>query len=128
MTLRERRILLVEDDVTLRETLAEVLVDEGHEVRAAAHGRDALDQLDGWEPDLIVLDIMMPTMDAFRFRERQRALGIAASAKTLVLSATRDLEAAAARLDADAWIGKPFVLAEVVGAVDRLLAESSAGA
>jgi CheY-like chemotaxis protein len=128
MTLRERRILLVEDDVTLRETLAEVLLDEGYEVRAAAHGRDALDQLDGWEPDLIVLDVMMPTMDAYRFRERQRALGIAAGAKTLVLSATRDLEAAAARLHADAWMGKPFVLAEVVGAVDRLLAESAAGA
>ena len=121
MSEREARILLVEDDLTLRETLAEVLVDEGHEVRAAAHGDEALDHLDGWEPDLILLDVMMPTMDAYEFRLRQRQLGIAPGAQTLVISATRDIEAAATRLEANAWIAKPFLLDEVVDTVDRLL-------
>ena len=122
MTERETRILVVEDDPTLRETLAEVLLDEGHEVRAAAHGDEALDHLDGWEPDIILLDLMMPTMDAFEFRRRQRQLGVGKAAHTLVVSAARDIEAAAARLDADAWIAKPFLLDDVVDAVDRLLA------
>lgn len=125
MSDRDARILVVEDDETLRETLAEVLVDEGHEVRAAAHGDEALDHLDGWVPDLIVLDLMMPTMDAYEFRERQRQLGHAPSAHTLVISAARDIEAAAARLEADAWIAKPFLLDEVIDAIDRLLATSS---
>ena len=118
---REGRILVIEDDTTLRETLAEVLVDEGHEVRAAAHGDEALDHLDGWVPDLILLDVMMPTMDAYEFRRRQRLRGIAPEAQTLVISAARDIEAAAARLDADEWITKPFLLREVLDAVDRLL-------
>lgn len=125
MSKRDARILLLEDDPTLRETLAEVLVDEGHEVRAAAHGGEALEHLDGWEPDLILLDLMMPTMDAYEFRRRQRQLGIAPRAQVLVISAARDVGRAAARLEADDWLGKPFLLDEVVGTVDRLLKMSA---
>jgi CheY-like chemotaxis protein len=122
---RDARILVIEDDETLRETLAEVLIDEGHEVRAAAHGDEALDYLDGWVPDLIVLDLMMPTMDAYEFRERQRQRNAAPGAPTLVISAARDIQAAAARLEADDWIAKPFLLDEVIDAIDRLLARSA---
>lgn len=125
MSRRGTRILVVEDDETLRETLAEVLVDEGHEVRAAAHGDEALDHLDGWVPDVILLDLMMPIMDAYEFRERQLRLGIAASAPMVLISAARDIEAASMRLEAAAWIAKPFLLDEVIGTVDRLLRESA---
>ena len=124
MSERARRILVVEDDDHLRETLTEVLVDEGHEVRAAAHGHDALDQLDGWEPHLILLDLMMPTMDAFAFRRRQRQLNIAPHARTIVISAARDLESAVELLEADGCIAKPFRLQEVVDAVDRMVTPS----
>ena len=120
MSGRRKRILVVEDDDTLRETLTEILRDEGHEVRAAAHGHEALGQLDGWEPNVILLDLMMPRMDAFAFRTRQRELGIAAGARIVVVSAARDLESAVEVLGADAWIAKPFRLVEVVDAVDRL--------
>lgn len=115
------RILVVEDDLTLRETLTEILVDEGHEVRAAAHGGEAMDQLAEWEPDLILLDLMMPTVDAYDFRDQQLRRGIASSAKTLVLSAARDLGPAAAGLKADAWLAKPFSLDEVLEVVAALL-------
>lgn len=125
MNRRETRILVVEDDETLRETLAEVLVDEGHVVRAAAHGDEALDHLDGWVPDVILLDLMMPIMDAYEFRERQLLLGVATSAPMVVISAARDIEAAADRLEAAAWIAKPFLLDEVIDTVDRLLEQSA---
>lgn len=125
MSERGTRILVVEDDPTLRETLTEVFVDDGHDVRAAAHGDEALDHLDGWVPDVILLDLMMPTMDAYEFRERQRQLGIAPTAQTVVISASRDIEAAAERLGAAAWISKPFLLDEVIDGVNRLLEESA---
>jgi DNA-binding response OmpR family regulator len=115
------RILVVEDDPTLRETLAEILVDEGHDVRAAAHGGEAMDQLADWEPDLILLDLMMPTVSAYDFRVEQRRLGLATTAKTLVLSAARNLGPAAAGLQADAWLAKPFSLDEVLSVVAALL-------
>ena len=62
------RILVVEDDESLREALLEVLGDEGHDVRAAAHGAEALATLettDAWKPELLVLDLMMPVMDGY---------------------------------------------------------------
>jgi DNA-binding response OmpR family regulator len=59
-------------------------------------------------------------MDAFAFRERQRQLGVAATAHTIVVSAARDLESAAERLNADSWIAKPFRLDEVVDATALL--------
>lgn len=121
------RILVVEDDESLREALLEVLGDEGHEVRTAAHGADALDTLDEWEPELLVLDLMMPVMDAFEFREQQRQRAVAPGARVLVLSAARDIDGAADRLDADAYLAKPFRLDEMLATVDRLLDEHRAG-
>jgi DNA-binding response OmpR family regulator len=124
---RRSRILIVEDDDTLRDTLAEVMADAGYEVRAAAHGIEALDRLGGWEADLIVLDLMMPRMDAFEFRELQRGHAAAPSTRILVLSAAREVEAAAHRLEADAWLTKPFALVEVLDTVERLVGESGPG-
>lgn len=125
MSERISRILVVEDDATLREALAEVLVDEGHEVRMASNGLEAIDHLTGWECDVILLDLMMPTMDAYEFRASQLRLGISPGAKTLILSAARDIEAAAVHLEADAWLPKPFRLADVLEVVDRLLEPAS---
>jgi two-component system, chemotaxis family, chemotaxis protein CheY len=115
------RVLVVEDDQLLREALEEILVDEGIEVRTAANGAEALAYLDTWEPDLILLDLMMPVMDGFAFREAHRERGIAPRSRLLVLSAARDLDGAAAQVDADGYLPKPFRLEEVLGAVHRLL-------
>jgi two-component system, chemotaxis family, chemotaxis protein CheY len=120
------RILVVEDDELLRETLAEVLADVGHEVRVAANGQEALQRLDGWPPDLIILDLMMPLMDAYEFRERQLRHDRASGPNVLVLSASPDVGAAAERLQATAWLAKPFNLGVMLDTVRRLL-EPTAG-
>jgi len=119
------RVLVVEDDDGLRETLAELLADEGHEVRVAEDGQAALATIRDWEPELILLDLMMPNMDGFAFRERQRQSMPGDGAKILVLSAARDAAGAAERLGADDWLAKPFGLHEVLARVRGLLAEAS---
>jgi CheY-like chemotaxis protein len=121
------RLLVVEDDVTMRATLAEVLADEGYEVRAAAHGQHAIEQLQDWEPDVIVLDLMMPIMDAFAFREELHRRGWAPGAKVVILSAARDLRQAAHRIQADEWMAKPFRLEALLAAIDRLLTDRQSG-
>lgn len=126
MTDQPARVLLVEDDVSLRDTLAEVLADEGHEVRSAPNGAIALLQLRGWDADVIVLDIMTPVMDAFEFRRQQLAEGVAADARILILSAGRELQRAADRIGADAWLPKPFRLLDVIETVERLADDSAA--
>jgi DNA-binding response OmpR family regulator len=115
------RVLVVEDDDLLREALAEVLADDGHDVRTAANGADALAQLESWEPQLIVLDLMMPIMDGFAFRAEQLRRDLRVDVPVLVLSAVRDLDAAATRIDAAACLSKPFRLEEVLASVATLL-------
>lgn len=120
VTNRPGRVLVVEDDPTLREILAEVLSDEGHEVRVAANGTEGLLTLQAWDADVVILDLMMPGMSSDDFRTQQRRLGDV-PARLLVLSASHQREAAAARLDADALLGKPFSLVSLTETVDRLV-------
>ncbi len=123
--MRPGRVLVVEDDEGLRETLAEVLADEGHEVRVAQDGEEALGAIEGWTPEIIVLDLMMPRMDGYEFRARQRDLPAHPPAKILLLSAARDVQLAAQELGADGWLVKPFGLQEVLSSVEEILAESA---
>ena len=67
------RILLVEDDHALRETLSDVLSEEGYQVACASNGLEALDRLSRDSlPHLILLDLVMPVMDGWAFRDAQR--------------------------------------------------------
>lgn len=114
------RILVVDDDDIIRSFLDEALSDEGYETRAAANGREALDVLEVWHPNLIVLDLMMPEMDGWTFRAEQRARADHAEIPVIVLSATRDVRVQAERLDAAAVFAKPFDLDDLLGAISRL--------
>jgi two-component system response regulator MprA len=117
---RPRRILVVEDDDAIATLVQQALLDEGgYEVRRARDGVEALDVLGGWRPDVIVLDLMMPRMDGWRFREEQRRRAIAPDVPILVASASRRIDG----LDADfarAVIRKPFDLDELITRVGEL--------
>ncbi len=117
---QRHRLLLVDDDPALRETLGEVLADEGYELRVASNGREALQALDGWRPDLVILDLMMPEMGAYAFRALQRQRQ-ADPSPVLVLSASPALPTAGADLDAVAVVGKPFRLQDLLDLVARIL-------
>ena len=119
--MRTGRILVVEDDELLREALAEVLTDDGHEVRTATNGAEALGELERWEAEVIVLDLMMPVLDGFAFRDEQRRRDLRTDVPVLVLSAVRDLDGAAERIAAAASLPKPFRLEDVLAAVSALL-------
>jgi CheY-like chemotaxis protein len=68
------RVLIVDDDREIREVLGELLRDEGFSVEAAWNGETALARLRaGFQPDVIVLDLMMPVMDGLTFRALQRS-------------------------------------------------------
>jgi len=69
----ERTVLVVEDDREIRETLEDVLRDEGFSVAVASNGREALELLPGLRhPLAIVLDLLMPVMNGREFYERMR--------------------------------------------------------
>jgi two-component system response regulator MprA len=120
-----RRILVVDDDSTLRETLAEILIEDGFDVRGASNGRAALDQLHKWPADLVILDLMMPVMDAYSFQTSLRADGH--RTPILVVSAAPKLDEAATRLEAVGVVAKPFRIGELRDEVNRALEGDSGG-
>ena len=69
------QVLIVDDDEDIRDTLKELLEDEGYEVACGANGREALDKLRAMQgqPCMIVLDLMMPVMDGWEFLREQRS-------------------------------------------------------
>jgi CheY-like chemotaxis protein len=115
------RILLVEDDPGLRDTLAEVLSERGYDVTCAPDGRAALAELGDHEPpSVILLDLAMPVMDGWAFREEQRRDPRIASIPTIVLSASLGSDPSAIdALGATAALTKPFDLDRLIAALER---------
>ena len=121
----ERRVLIVEDEDTIGEVVADALLLEGYQVRRARNGHEALEMLREWLPQLILLDLMMPVMDGRAFRTAQRRLdGGAADVPVIVLSGAREVRARADELDAVEAMSKPFDLDHVIAAVGRWIRPS----
>jgi CheY-like chemotaxis protein len=113
-------ILVVDDDPDLREFLRLTLTSMGFEVTSAANGREALDVLEGYDPDLILLDMKMPVMDGWEFcRALERR---DARPPIVVLTAAPDPACRAAEAHADGWLGKPFEYEDLEMAVRRFAA------
>lgn len=113
-------VLVVDDDLDIREALAEILEEHGVTVTTAIHGEDALAKLrEGPRPNLILLDLMMPVLDGRGFCERLRVGGELAELAIVLLSADREIEAIARELGAATCLPKPVDLARLIDAVDR---------
>ncbi len=116
------RVLVVDDERTIRSVITEVLAEEGCEVRSARNGREALEVVLLWRPDAILLDLMMPVMDGWAFREAMRGLPDGLDGvPVIVLSGAREVRAEADALGAAAALPKPFDLDEVIEAVEWVL-------
>jgi CheY-like chemotaxis protein len=100
-------VLIVEDDVELRDMMAQLLTLEGFVATAVANGREALEYLrKGDRPDIILLDLMMPVMDGWEFRRKQQSDPTLATVPVVVLSALDHRRAA--EVDAVAFLKKPL--------------------
>jgi len=112
----QKRVLVVDDDASIRELLSTALEEDGYEVVPAANGQDALAVCERWRPDVIVLDLMMPVMDGWTFAERLRERD---EIPIVVLSAATDLARHAKTIGAAAVVGKPFDLDQLLPKVAR---------
>ncbi len=121
MTQQPARILVVDDEPDLRDLLATSLTFAGYATDAVASGRAALDYLLHTAADLVVMDVMMPTMDGFTTVRKLRARGD--DVPVLFLTARDAPEDALAgfTVGADDYVTKPFSLAEVVARIEAIL-------
>ena len=107
------RVLVVDDDESIRQFIEMALGDDGFDVALAEEGAVALAASERFRPDVILLDMRMPGVDGWRFAEAYRA-GPGPHAPILVLTAARDAAKYAAEIGADAHLAKPFELAELL--------------
>lgn len=121
--MEEKKILVVDDDTNICELLRLYLEKDGYLTKLAYNGMDALTYFIGFEPDLILLDIMLPKMDGWQvlkeIRKTSNAPVIMISAKGETFDKVLGLE-----LGADDYIVKPFETKEVVARIKAVLRRS----
>jgi CheY-like chemotaxis protein len=118
---RPAHILVVEDDADIRESIVEVLEDAGYRVSSAGDGRQALEVLEAAseKPRLILLDLMMPVMNGFQFRQEQLARDELAAIPVLVITA--DANAKASSLKAAGLLQKPVKIQPLLERIEALV-------
>jgi two-component system response regulator MprA len=123
------KILVVDDEPAVRESLRRALELEGYGVDLAADGVEALERFgaNGSEPDAVVLDILMPRMDGLETCRRLRREGH--RVPVLMLTAREEIENRVAGLDAgaDDYVVKPFALEELLARIRALLRRTPGG-
>jgi two-component system response regulator MprA len=121
-------LLVVDDDRDIRDALQDVFEGAGYEVRLAGDGHEALATLreGDWAPDLIVLDLMMPRMNGFEFRDVQRHEEPLCRIPVLLASADPALPQAARSLGVAGYLRKPLDLDDLLGTVSRLCSPAGA--
>lgn len=121
------RILLVEDNADLAAGIEYNLRLEGYDVRVVGDGRVALDEFARWNPDLVLLDLMLPSLDGFEVLRAMRTGGRRTPVIILSARAEESDKVRGFRLDADQYVTKPFGVLELLERVASTLRRSTGG-
>lgn len=116
-------VLVVEDSVTQREMITDLLKGSGLKVTVASDGVEALEQIQDQTPDLVVLDIVMPRMNGYEVCRQIKANPKTQSIPVVMCSSKGEEfdRYWGMKQGADAYIAKPFQPTELVGTVKQLL-------
>ncbi len=118
-----RSVLIVDDEPNIVRSLQFLMTKAGYDVRVARDGEQALDEIAKTQPDLVLLDAMMPKRDGFDVCQTIRGNPRWAGVRVIMLTAKgRDIEREKGMaMGADDYITKPFSTKEVVAQVEKLL-------
>jgi CheY-like chemotaxis protein len=117
---KARSVLIVDDDFDIRDSLKDILEDEGYQVAMAADGEEALEYLRRHPaPGVILLDWMMPRCDGAHFRARQTAEPELASIPVILLTADVHAADKTKAIEANDFLAKPVKLAKLLEVVGK---------
>jgi DNA-binding response OmpR family regulator len=120
-----KRILIADDEPNIVVSLEFLMRQKGYAVKVVGAGDDALAAVGEFEPDLILLDVMMPRMSGYDVCQKVRENPAWAAVKIIMLSAKgRDIEISKGMaIGADAYVTKPFSTKDLIARVEQLLGE-----
>jgi two-component system response regulator MprA len=121
------RVLVVDDDPSLRRMLERTLIAEGYDVTVAADGGAALVAVERDAPDVIVLDVAMPAVDGLAVARRLRGRGLATPILMLTARDAVDNRVTGLEAGADDYLVKPFALAELIARLRALTRRTDGG-
>ena len=121
----KKKILIVEDEESIRELVCILLTARGYEVRGVADGQAALDAVAEEPPDLVLLDIMLPELGGFEVCRLIKETAETQHIPVIMLTAKKSLEdlARGEEVGADWYITKPFKTSTVIEAIQKFLNE-----
>ena len=122
-----RRILVVEDNPDLAYGLRNNLEIEGYEVEVAEEGPEGLQRATAWEPDLVILDLMLPKLDGYHVLREMRERDLTMPVIILTARGEETDKVRGFRLGADQYVTKPFGLLELLARVEALLTRNGRG-
>jgi CheY-like chemotaxis protein len=123
-----KRILIVEDDVGLREVLQEALEFEGYVVATAGNGVEAIEGILATPPDIVVCDMLLPGMGGSDVAAELQRRGLRPGLPLVFLTGTDRSRRSTDELGADELLEKPVDLADLVAAISRLTGGAEGGA
>jgi two-component system OmpR family response regulator len=121
----EQRILVVDDEQSIVDAVATALRYEGYQVQEAYNGRDALTAVAQFDPDLVVLDWMLPDIEGIEVGRRLRDKGFKTAVLFLTAKDATENKVEALRAGGDDYVTKPFSLAEIVARIQAILRRTS---
>jgi len=119
--MRKNRVLIADDEKTIRETLAKVLDETGFSVTVAANGLQAAEHLAQTQFDVALLDIRMPGMDGLQVLQKARQVSPSTSIIIITAFGTVDSAVNAIKMGASDYVTKPFVFEDIIIKINRLL-------
>ncbi|HEY7280578.1 MAG TPA: response regulator transcription factor [Actinomycetota bacterium] len=122
-----QRVLVVDDEASITDLVATVLRYEGFEVEVAGNGWDALRTAQSFEPELVILDLMLPDHDGFEVHRRLRDRGVVAPVIFLTARDATEDKVRGLTIGGDDYVTKPFSLEELVARIRAVLRRSSGG-
>jgi DNA-binding response OmpR family regulator len=121
--MKREKILVVDDDIDILEIVTLLLVEEGYEVKALDHGETIFEDIQGFQPNLILMDVMLGGMDGRAICMDLKANPLTKSLPVILISGTHDLAESLHLPGApDDFIAKPFDMDELYTKIDRHLA------
>ena len=120
-----QRVLVVDDEPSIVDAVATALRYEDYDVEEATTGREALSAIARFEPDLVVLDWMLPDIEGIEVGRRLRAQGYKTAILFLTAKDATENKVEALRAGGDDYVTKPFSLAEIVARVQAILRRSA---